>query len=207
MIPAEGGEEKRVTFDSASETAPRFSPNGRKLYFLRSEGGPGAEDDLAGRQIFSIPLDRQAKDPDHPADPEDPLLSRDTNAADSKDVAMDWAGLKRRTRRVTRMPYSVSTYAIAPDNRTIVFAVSEPSGTGSTSVIYSIQEDGKRLTRITSSAPSSDEPEASPRGRRIGGGGRISNFPFAPGGPTLFFLAGRRVYSTSHPRGPRPPRG
>ncbi len=204
MIPAEGGEEKKVTFDSASETAPRFSPNGHKLYFLRSEGGPGADDDLAGRQIFSIALERQAKDPD---DPEDPLLSRDSNGADSKDVAIDWAGLKRRTRRVTRMPYSVSTYAIAPDNRTIVFAVTEPSGTGSTSVIYSIQEDGKRLTRITSSASSGDESEAAPRGRRFGGGGRISNFRFARDGRTLFFLEGRSIYSTSMPGGPGAARG
>ncbi|MGH6719547.1 MAG: S41 family peptidase, partial [Alphaproteobacteria bacterium] len=37
--PSSGGEEKKVTFDSYNDLAPRFAPNGRKLFFIRSEGG------------------------------------------------------------------------------------------------------------------------------------------------------------------------
>jgi len=59
--PAEGGEEKRVTFDSASETAPVFLPTAASSTSCAAKA-PGADDDPAGRQIFSIALERQAKD-------------------------------------------------------------------------------------------------------------------------------------------------
>src|SRR5262245_65207903 len=39
LLPSAGGEERKVTFDSYSEVNPRFSPDGRKLYFVRNEGG------------------------------------------------------------------------------------------------------------------------------------------------------------------------
>ena len=70
---------------------------------------------------------------------------------------MDWPGLKRRTRQITRMPFPISSYAVAPDSRTIVFVTSEPSGQASVPVIYSVQDDGKRLTRITTGQPPSEE--------------------------------------------------
>ena len=55
------------------------------------------------------------------------------------------------------MPFPISGYAIAPDSRTLVFLTSEPAGTANVSVIYSIQDDGKRLTRILSGQPPSEE--------------------------------------------------
>ena len=51
---------------------------------------------------------------------------------------MDWDGLKRRTRQVTRMPFPVSNFILTPDSRTIVFVTSEPAGIASVPVIYSI---------------------------------------------------------------------
>ncbi|PYS87181.1 MAG: hypothetical protein DMF70_01100, partial [Acidobacteria bacterium] len=53
------------------------------------------------------------------------------------ETKVDWAGLKHRTRQITRMPFPISTYTIAPDSRTIVFVTSEPAGIASTPVIYS----------------------------------------------------------------------
>ena len=38
LIPADGGEEKKITFDSASEANPQFSADAKKLYFVRREG-------------------------------------------------------------------------------------------------------------------------------------------------------------------------
>ena len=38
LIPSAGGEEKKITFDSASEANPRFSADGTKVYFVRREG-------------------------------------------------------------------------------------------------------------------------------------------------------------------------
>ena len=110
---------------------------------------------------------------------------------------MDWAGLKRRTRQVTRMPFPVFNYTITPDSRTIVFVTTEPAGTASVPVIYSIQEDGRRLTRITSGQPPNEGGEGGPGG----GGGFGGGFPIcniSRDGRTLFFRERDGVYSVRH---------
>src|SRR4029079_14439784 len=38
IMPADGGEPKKVTFDSAGDRSPAFSADGKKLHFIRSEG-------------------------------------------------------------------------------------------------------------------------------------------------------------------------
>ena len=43
LIPSTGGEEKKITFDSANEANPRFSADGTKVYFVRREGDVGGE--------------------------------------------------------------------------------------------------------------------------------------------------------------------
>jgi len=118
-------------------------------------------------------------------------------------VNIDWAGLKHRTRQVTRMPYPIAGFGIAPDNRTIVFAVSEMTGTRPTPAIYSIQDNGKRLTRLSSSAPpQSDEAEPpEERGRGFGFGG-VREFNFTRDGRTVYFEEGGSVYSIAVPAAP-----
>ena len=66
---------------------------------------------------------------------------------------MDWDGLKRRTRQITRMPFPILNFTIAPDSRTLVFVTTEPAGPATIPVIYSIQDDGRRLSRITAGQP------------------------------------------------------
>src|SRR5262249_57427629 len=87
-----------------------------------------------------------------------------------REINIDWAGLKRRTRQLTRMPSSAFNYAITPDSRTIVFVTSEVAATRNTPVIYSIQEDGRRLTRITAGQSGGDD-DGEGRGRGGFGGG------------------------------------
>src|SRR5262249_15987037 len=41
VIPIQGGQETKITFDSLNETNPRFSADGTKVYFLRREGEMG----------------------------------------------------------------------------------------------------------------------------------------------------------------------
>ncbi len=212
LIPASGGEEKKVTFDSYSDTNPRFSPDGRKLYFVRVEGfgGFGVQ---TQSQIHAVALERETRDPSEPEEREgeapaeldsagaSPPRQGSAGASPSrqrreppKEIQIDWSGLKRRTRQLTRMAYPVFSYAISPDSRTVVFVVSETVGTRSTPVIYSIQEDGRRLTRITSGATSGgDEGDERPRG--FGGFGGISGLNFSRDGRTLFFREGGSVYS------------
>ena len=211
LIPSAGGEERKVTFDSYSDINPRFSPDGKKLFFVRNEsgaGGFGGGADRSGTQIHVIALERQEKDPNEP----DENIEQAEQATDfaarrpggnagsrnqpPKEINIDWAGLKRRTRQVTRMPFGAFNYTIAPDSRTIVFLTSEPSNLRNVPVIYSIQDDGRRLTRIAAGSAGGDG-EAGPGRGRGGFGGGLSNLNITRDGRTLFFREGDGVYSVS----------
>ena len=201
----------KVTFDSYDERAPRFGPDGRKLFFARTDstGGGGGGFGNASVQIYSVWLEKLDRDPD------DPEERAETEAAQAPpadaaegggpprrpanrpphETKMDWAGMKHRTRQITRMPFPVFSYAIAPDSRTIVFVTSEPSSTGNTPVIYSIQDDGRRLTRVTSGGPPPGEGEGGPGGGGFGGG--ISDLNISRDGRTLFFSERNGIYSVA----------
>jgi tricorn protease len=110
-----------------------------------------------------------------------------------RDINIDWPGLKRRTRQVTRMPFAVFNFAVSPDNRTIVFVTTEPAATRQVPVIYSIQENGRRLTRVTSGgAPGGDEGGPGGGG---GFGGGISSLNITRDGRALYFREGNSIYS------------
>jgi tricorn protease len=208
---ASSGEDKqahKVTFDSYDERSPRFAPDGRKLFFVRSDSAGGGGGGFGGTsvQIYSVGLERLERDPDDPEErpeaapaappegeegagpPRRPPANRPPH-----ETKVDWTGLKRRTRQVTRMPFPISTFTIAPDSRTIVFVTTEPGATFATPVIYSIQEDGKRLTRVTAGGPPSGEGEGGPGGGGFGGG--IGALDISRDGRTLFFFDRREIYS------------
>jgi len=202
LVPAGGGEERKVTFDSYNDASPQFSPDGRKLYFAREEDGVGGAQ--GSSQIYSIALEKEERDPSDPEErtEQDPDQGPDSTArraplqrnAPPREINIEWAGLKRRTRQITRMPFAVFNYTITPDSRTIIFVTSEPSGgrPAPTPVIYSIGEDGRRLTRIVASgAPGGDE------GGGLGGGfgGGIANLRVSRDGHTLYFREGNSIYS------------
>ena len=210
LIPSAGGEEKKVTFDSYSDANPQFSPDGRKLYFVRNEGGFGGGGQPSS-QIYSVALEREERDPGDPEErPEQPDQQDQPGEGarragpprnqPPKEINIDWAGLKRRTRQVTRMPFAIFNYAIAPDSRTIVFATTEPAGQRNVPVVYSISDDGRRLNRITSGGATGGDDDGGPRGGGFGGGG-ISTFNFSRDGRTLFFREGSGIYSVSMPVG------
>ena len=207
-VIAASGEEKephKITFDSYSDTNPRFSPDGRKLFFQRVEAGVGNAPTSV--QIYSVGLERLEKDPD---DPEE----RDAEATQSPqpleggeggpprrppqnrpphETKMDWAGMKHRTKQITRMPFPIFNYVVGPDGRTVVFVTTEPAGTASVPVIYSIQDDGRRLTRITSGQPPNQEGEGGGGGGGFGGG--IAELSLSRDGRTLFFRERDSIYS------------
>ena len=208
LISSAGGEERKVTFDSFNDVNPQFSHDGRKLYFVRTEGfgGGGGQ---ASAQIYSVVLEREERDPTDPEDrPETGDLQDQSNEAVTRRIAsnqrnappreinIDWAGLKRRTRQLTRMPFAVFNYAIAPDNRTVVFVTTEPAGLRNVPVIYSIQEDGRRLTRVTAGEPPAAEGGGGPGGGG-GFGGGINSLNISRDGRTLFFREGSSVFSVS----------
>src|SRR5436305_4872459 len=115
ILPSSGGEPKKVTFDSAGDRRPAFSADGKKLYFLRTEGGdiPGGE--RPQTNLMVVYLEKLEKDPNEPETtdatdnsataPQQPPAGARRGAdaiANPKAPNIDWAGLKRRTRNVLR---------------------------------------------------------------------------------------------------------
>jgi len=230
LVPAAGGEERRVTFDTYNDNAPRFAPNGRKLYFIRSDGfgGGGAAGPGGGSsQIYAITLEREERDPDDPAEranggaaergdapaggaaaPSAAAAGAPAAAAaereSAREINIDWPGVKRRTRQVTRMPFPIFGFTVSPDSRTIAFVTSEPAGPRTQPAIYTIQQDGKRPTRVASGeAPGGDGDDDEPPAAGAGFGAGINSLAFARDGRTLFFKEGRGVYAV----GVAPPAG
>jgi tricorn protease len=208
-LVASSGEEKsphKVTFDSNNDTNPEFAPDGRKLFFERVEASGGNTPNSI--QIYSVGLEHLDRDPDDAeerAETENPQLvptepggegapARRPAGGQNRpphETKVDWAGLKHRTRQITRMPFPIFTYRLAPDSRTIVFVTSEPAGVANVPVIYSIQDDGKRLTRISAGAPPNEDGEQG--GGGFGGG--ISELNISRDGRTLFFREREGIYS------------
>ena len=66
LIPSTGGEEKKITFDSANEANPRFSADGTKVYFVRREGGEGGGEGAAVVAALLRAARKAHQDPDEP---------------------------------------------------------------------------------------------------------------------------------------------
>jgi tricorn protease len=196
----------KVTFDSNNDANPKFGPDGRKLYFQRVELSGG--NTPSSTQIYSVWLERQDRDPDDAEERETQAPGtaeegegpapgpRRPPAANRppREIKVDWDGLKRRTRQVTRMPFPISGYIVAPDSRTLVFVTSEPAGLASVPVIYSIQDDGRRLTRVTAGQPPNEGAEGGPGGGG-GFGGGLGDLSISRDGRTLFFRERDGIYS------------
>ncbi|HEY5447047.1 MAG TPA: hypothetical protein VIJ87_21795, partial [Pyrinomonadaceae bacterium] len=123
FVIASSGEEKephKITFDSNNDINPQFGPDGRKLFFERiaSTGGTNSV------QIYSVWLEHLDRDPD---DAEEREVEAAANAPGGEgaegtparrppanrpphETKMDWAGMRHRTRQITRMPFPVSNY-------------------------------------------------------------------------------------------------
>src|ERR671917_428308 len=79
-----------------------------------------------------------------PAANEAAASERPQTAAPPRPITIDWPGLERRTRQVTRMPFAISSFIVAPDSRTLAFVTTEPAGARTQPVIYTVQHDGRQ---------------------------------------------------------------
>src|SRR5436305_883133 len=119
IMPASGGEQRKATFDSAGDRSPAFSADGKKLYFIRSEGGDFASGERPQSNLMVVLLEKQEKDPyetttEDAADNSPEAAQRrfagaggpgrggNDGVTNPKAPTIDWAGLKRRTRNVLR---------------------------------------------------------------------------------------------------------
>jgi tricorn protease len=203
-------EPHKITFDSYDDRSPRFAPDGRKIFFIRSESTGGGGFGNASIQIYSVGLEKLDRDPDDPeerletpamqgppageGDEGAPPQRRPAGPRPPHETKMDWAGMKRRTRQITRMPFPISTFSVTPDSRTLVFVTSEPSATAQVPVIYSIQDDGRRLARVTSGGAPQGDGEGGGGG---GFGGGLGDLSISRDGRTLFFRERDGIYSVA----------
>jgi tricorn protease len=196
LVPASGGTARQVTTESYQESNPRFSPDGRKLYFTRNlsgrgGGGGGGGFGGANTQVMVTTLDREERDPADAAE----SAGRDTSAAPaSRDTRIEWTGLKRRTRQFTRMPYGVQGFAVAP-NGMLAVVTAEPSGARTVATIYTVSADGRRTTRVASAgaggSDDNDSPAAGP------GGAGISGLVFSRDNRALFYQSAGGVHTAA----------
>jgi tricorn protease len=216
LIASSGTEKEahRVTFESTNDMNPRFAPDGRKLFFQRVEATAGGNTQVPNSiQLYSVWLEHQDKDPDDPEERAEaaeppagppPAAEGEEGAAPParprpqanrppREIKMDWEGLKRRTRQITRMPFPVLNYTITPNSRTLVFVTTEPAGPATIPVIYSVQDDGRRLSRITAGQPPNEEGGGPGGGGGFGGG--IAELNVSRDGRTLFFREREAIYS------------
>jgi tricorn protease len=118
------------------------------------------------------------------------------------EVKIEWDGLERRITQLTRLGNgSVVTVVPSPDSRSYAFiafgADDTGTGFGGGPAIYTIAEDGTRMTRVNT-APAADAATTPRRGRGgrggFGGGGEPQ---WSKDGRSLFFMQGGGIYSVA----------
>jgi tricorn protease len=129
---------------------------------------------------------------------------RRTNTASAKvDVKIEWDGLDRRIKKLTSVGGSVTTVKPSPDSKTYAFIASggdDAEGAGSGPSLYTIAEDGSRLTRV-SQAPAPEPSEETPRGRGTGRGG-LGEPQWSKDGRSIYYMQGGGIYSVAAPAAP-----
>src|SRR5205807_2235398 len=174
---------KQLSNVDCDKQAIVWTPDGKKLLLLGGVGAPSMSAlNRTTMQLYSVSLTHVEKNPDdRDVDTEEqaeaaleaPRRSPGAGAAAPRvEVKIEWDGLDRRMHQLTRGIESVMQVAPSPDSRTYAFVAigGIEEGRGGPA-IYTIGDDGTRLTRVSQSAPS-DPAGGAPRGRGgFGGGG------------------------------------
>ena len=108
-------------------------------------------------------------------------------------MKIDWDGLPKRIRQLTRLSDSVMAFAPSPDSRQIAYVT-----IGAGASLWVMNENGEGASRLSQSAPAAEDAAPAP-GRGGFGGGGISSPQFSRDGRSLYFLEGDGIYSVSVP--------
>jgi tricorn protease len=117
------------------------------------------------------------------------------------EVKIEWDGIGRRIRQLTRMSGSIMNAAPSPDSKTIAFVGFGDSGGadgagGGRPALYTVADDGTRLTTVAQGTPP-DPADDTPRGRGAGGGGGFGELQWARDGRSIYYMQGGGIYSVS----------
>jgi tricorn protease len=207
IVSSAGGEERRIGEEEQfASTQARWTPDGKKLIFL---GGSLQFGSIAVVQntaaLYGVSLSTDDKDPmSRDIDSEEEAQAADRQEGPPRgpraqerpvEVKIDWEGLNRRIRQVTRLNDNITTAVPAPDSRSYAFvAVGDEEGRTVAS-IYTIQANGEQMRRVTQARPPAGEDDGPPQGGGFGGG--IQSLQFSRDGRTLYFREGSGIWSVS----------
>jgi tricorn protease len=210
IIPADGGEEKRITDDDTySDAGALWTPDGKRIVY--TAGGDVGNIGQTGRstaQLYIISLVPEEKNPiDKSIDTEEQAAAEkpaprpgtpDARPADTKvEVKIDFNRIARRGRQLTRTADTITNLAMAPEGKSVVFITSSTEGGQPVQSIWSMVLDGERPTRLTQTVL----PEEEDGPPRPGGAGGLSSLQFAKDGRTLFYRQGNGIYALTLPTG------
>jgi tricorn protease len=207
FVSTAGGEVMRLSDDLLfASSSPRWTPDGKRLIFLGGyvQGGSATLRTNIST-LYSVSLTKEDKDPmSRDIDSEEAAVEAERAdaaarprpggaAAAPPEVKIDWDGMARRIRQVTRISDSITTAVPAPDSRSYAFvAVGQEDGRN-VSTLYTIQANGEQMRRVTTSQPPAPG-EDGPPGGGFGGGG-ISSLQYSKDGRSIFFMEGGRIWS------------
>ncbi len=188
----------------------KWTPDGKKLLFLGGTGAPSmAALNRTTMSLYSVSLTRLDKGPDEGVDTEAQAEAADAaprgrggvTGAAVPDVKIEWVGLDRRIKQLTTL--AVNSVIPAPDSRTYAFtsAGGGDTGGGGGPAIYTIGDDGTRLTRLSTPVVA-DPSEATPPAPAAGGGGGGAEPQWSKDSRALYYLRARGIYSIAIPAPP-----
>ena len=204
------GQEFEITSDQfMTSRGAKWNPDGKKLLLLGTNGGGAGIASTGGRgvsQLFSISLNPIEKDPnDRDIDTEAQAEAADAAATNAGrggrggapanvQVKIVWDGIDRRITQLTRGG-SVSNVVPSPDGRTYLFqaqgagpAAADDAAAAAGPGMYTIAEDGTRLTRLNTTLADATAGRGGRGGRGGGGGG------FGGGSEPQWNRDGRSIY-------------
>jgi tricorn protease len=208
MVATAGGTEHKLSDDLLfSSAGARWTPDGKKLIFLGGfvQGGSATvRENVAA--LYSVSLTKEEKDTmSRDIDDEEAAVAAERADAAARrppgiggtppppEVKIEWEGLERRIRQVTRISDNITTAVPAPDSRSYAFVAVGTEDGRNVSSLYTIQANGDQMRRVTQSQPPAPGEEGPPGGGGFGGG--ISNLQFSKDGRTIFFMEGGRINS------------
>jgi tricorn protease len=194
----DGGEEHMIGGeDFLIATGAKWTPDGKKLLLLGGSGAPSmASLNRSSMQLYSVALTHITKNPDdRDIDTEEQATSGggdsgggfrgrggrggagDAGGSSRVEVKIEWDGLDRRIRQLTRMGGSVSSVIPGPDSRTYVIVAFGDTGGG----LFTISEDGSRLTPIAT--------------------GGVGDVQWSRDGRSIYYMQGSGVWAVAAPGG------